>query len=215
MRNGDVYAICPFLPTNASVPRNYVPSLEFFVAAKRELIERGVSSFIPSHHPSHLSQPTFEVQEQEELAIMNDNQLKFVNSLIKQINQIGSSESSSKHRHSSGKSQAHSPSQTHITLQPPRNSKYNLARQGPFLLQPAPPELGGMEDEPEATDIVYMEVGAHGDAKDEDSERLGVVVIVYQDGKVDLCLDTEKVEGRWDVGLVSHFISSHLLRLPV
>jgi hypothetical protein len=31
-----------------------------------------------------------------------------------------------------------------------------------------------------------------------ETERLGIVVVTYQDGKVDVCLDVEKVEARWE-----------------
>ncbi|KAI6034264.1 hypothetical protein BKA83DRAFT_4187528 [Pisolithus microcarpus] len=31
-----------------------------------------------------------------------------------------------------------------------------------------------------------------------ETERLGIVMIAYQDGKVDVCLDVEKVEARWE-----------------
>lgn len=54
---------------------------------------------------------------------------------------------------------------------------------------------------------MYIEVGAKEDSQNSDRgtdteiEKLGVVAIVYQDGRVDLCLDTEKVEARWDVNV--------------
>lgn len=187
----------------SSVPKNYVPALEFFVAAKRELIERGISSFIPAHHATAGASSSSHVteQENEELAVMNDHQLKFVHALTKQILRETGSEGADKARSSSSK-------KTHVTLQPPKNVKFPLARQGPFLLQPAPPELAdGLEEEPEACDIVYIEVGAKEDSQNSDRstdtevEKLGVVAIVYQDGRVDLCLDTEKVEARWDVNV--------------
>jgi nucleoporin NUP82 len=36
-----------------------------------------------------------------------------------------------------------------------------------------------------------------------ETERLGVVLIAYQDGRVDVCLDVEKVEARWQTKSVS------------
>lgn len=57
----------------------------------------------------------------------------------------------------------------------------------------------------DATDIAYLAFGTDDD-NDDDSERegsptehLGIVTVAYQDGKVDLFLDVEKVEARWDV----------------
>lgn len=51
----------------------------------------------------------------------------------------------------------------------------------------------------DATDITYLAFGADDDADGEgETERLGVVLITYQDGKVDVCLDVEKTEARWE-----------------
>jgi len=58
--------------------QNLVPALEFFVAAKREVIEQGISFFIPTRHPSAgASSNTGLGQENKELAVMYDHQLKF------------------------------------------------------------------------------------------------------------------------------------------
>lgn len=53
----------------------------------------------------------------------------------------------------------------------------------------------------DATDIVYLAFEAEDDdseASVRDTEHLGIVLVSYQDGKVDLFLDVEKVEARWD-----------------
>jgi nucleoporin NUP82 len=51
---------------------------------------------------------------------------------------------------------------------------------------------------------MYLAFGADEDADDEaeggETEHLGVVVVSFQDGKIDVCLDVEKVEARWDMG---------------
>lgn len=100
-----------------------------------------------------------------------------------------------------------SPSSTRLVpVHAPRTLVGKVSRQGPFLLQPAPLDL---KDSPggDATDIAYLTLGsAFADDDDEasvSSERLGVVVIGYQDGRVDVCLDVEKIEARWDVRRVS------------
>jgi len=187
---------------NSLVPKTYLPALEFFVAAKREVIERGISSFIPLHHPSAGASSTTGLgQENEELAVMNDHQLKFINALTRQILRTSEKNDSKK----SGKNDL---PKTHVTVQPPRNNKYPLAKQGPFLFQPAPLELGGMEEEAEATDIIYLEVGAEGRDDDAESEKLGAVLIAYQDGRVDICLDTEKVEAQWELDMVRVMLRS-------
>lgn len=84
----------------------------------------------------------------------------------------------------------------------PVSLSFPPARQGPFLLQPAPKELGdGI-----ASDIIYLDVQVPDDSpnkgrpgsKSEVGETLiPVVAIAYSDGKVDVCLDVEKVEAKW------------------
>ncbi|CAK5275712.1 unnamed protein product [Mycena citricolor] len=89
-----------------------------------------------------------------------------------------------------------------VSVHPPTTIKARPARQGPFLLQPSPRTIAGSEGG-DATDMAYLAFGSD-DAEDEteggETEHLGVVLIGFQDGKVDLCLDVEKVEARWDAG---------------
>jgi nucleoporin NUP82 len=76
-------------------------------------------------------------------------------------------------------------------------------RQGPFLLQPAPITLDGSEGG-DVTDILYLSFDKDDENDDDgETERLGVVLIVTQDGKVDVCLDVDKVEARWENRQVS------------
>jgi len=56
----------------------------------------------------------------------------------------------------------------------------------------------------EATDILYLAFDKDDEAEDDgETERLGVVLVVAQDGKVDVCLDVDKVEARWENRQVS------------
>lgn len=71
-------------------------------------------------------------------------------------------------------------------------------RQGPFLLQPSPRSLEDSEGG-DATDIAYLAFIRDDDDEDAgETERLGIVIVTHQDGKVDVCLDVEKVEARWE-----------------
>jgi nucleoporin NUP82 len=215
MKSGDVWAMSPFLPSNASVfysfshasdpwliytfaqsslvPSEYVPALECFVAAKRELIEAGTSAFLSSHD---LAPTTSIITDEDAIAITNDQQLKYVNALMKQLLKSGALESADKATISLPSS---TPSR--VNVRPPIIHKYPIARQGPFLLQPAPPELGSGDDDIEnpAMDIVYLTIDEDDNGVEGDKEKLGVIGIVYQDGKVDICLDTDKVEAKWDL----------------
>ncbi|CAE6397697.1 unnamed protein product [Rhizoctonia solani] len=84
----------------------------------------------------------------------------------------------------------------------PVSLSFPPARQGPFLLQPAPKELGnGL-----ASDIVYLDIEVPNDStsndpigakSNTDGIFIPVIAITYSDGKVDICLDVEKVEAKW------------------
>jgi nucleoporin NUP82 len=51
----------------------------------------------------------------------------------------------------------------------------------------------------DATDIAYLDFGNDdADGGEGETDSLGVVMIAFQDGKVDVCLDVEKVEARWE-----------------
>ncbi|KAK7049644.1 hypothetical protein VNI00_005675 [Paramarasmius palmivorus] len=167
MRSGDVYAICPYMPKNASIPSAYVHSLECFISAKQEYLAQETSQ-----GPSNLS-------------ALYDYHQRYIAALIKQL---------------PPGTVFPAPSRS-VLMHPPHIIKSSPARQGPFLLQPSPRVLEGSEGG-DATDITYLSF-AHGYDRDRDedgsvAESLGVILITYQDGKVDVCLDVEKVEARWE-----------------
>ncbi len=99
-----------------------------------------------------------------------------------------------------------------VTLHHPGTVKNRALRQGPFLLQPAPTELhDGLDSE--ATDICYVTLSS-GAAEDDDdlleslkAERLGAILVAFQDGRVDICLDLDKVEAKWDLKQVGMDLS--------
>ncbi|KAH8118607.1 hypothetical protein DFH11DRAFT_1568326 [Phellopilus nigrolimitatus] len=170
MRSGDIYAICPYLPENSSIPSSYLHALECFVSAKEEFVSENN-----------------EVVD-ESFSTLYDYQRKFVNGLLKQLPDGVPFPSSSRS----------------ISIHAPKSFGGKAARQGPFLLQPSPPELEGSPSG-DATDIVYLTLGsafmddeADSEVSSLASERLGVLLIAFQDGRVDVCLDLEKVEARWD-----------------
>lgn len=172
MRSGDIYAICPYMPKNAAIPSSYVHALECFVAAKQEFLSAAEAS-APSASTSSSA---------NNLASVYDYQHKYVTALLKQL--PPGTEFPSKSRT--------------VLMHPPNTMRTQPVRQGPFLLQPAPLTLDG-SDGGNATDIVYLAFRTDGDEDDEgETERLGVVLVASQDGKVDVFLDVEKVEARWE-----------------
>lgn len=88
-----------------------------------------------------------------------------------------------------------------ILMHPPSTIKPRALRQGPFLLQPSPRTLEGSEGG-DATDIIYVSCGSDED-ESATNEQLGIILIAFQDGKVDLCLDLEKIEAKWETKHVS------------
>ena len=61
----------------------------------------------------------------------------------------------------------------------------------------------------DATDITYLSFGNEDeDAEDpgRETDHLGVLMVSYRDGKVDVFLDVEKVEGRWENKYVGFYL---------
>ena len=122
-----------------------------------------------------------------EFSVLYEYQHKYVTALVKQL--------------PSG-SLFPTQSQT-VSIHPPTTIRHKPLRQGPFLLQPSPLTIEGSEGG-DATDIVYAILGnGENEESNDETERLGIVMIAYQDGKVDVCLDVDKVEARWEKKTVS------------
>lgn len=149
--------------------------LECYVSAKQEFV---------SEHTEILS---------DSFSTLYDYQRKYVNALLRQFPDGTVFPSSSRL----------------VLVHPPKSFTYKPMRQGPFLLQPSPIEL---KDTPggDATDILYLPLGDSlsddEDGMDSSSpigERLGVLLVAHQDGRVDICLDLEKIEAKWEIKQVS------------
>ncbi|CCM04850.1 uncharacterized protein FIBRA_07043 [Fibroporia radiculosa] len=164
-RSGDIYAICPYMPKNASIPLAYVHALECFVAAKQEFLARSPEEGTSSNG----------------LENMYEYQHKYVAALVKQL----------------PSDDAHPEASRFILMHPPSIMKNPPVRQGPFLLQPSPRTLEGSEGG-DATDIIYLAFENEAEEAHGDMERLGVLLTSFQDGRVDVYLDLEKVEARWE-----------------
>ena len=156
------------MPKNAAIPSSYVHALECFVVAKQEFLSQASTSGSASNSSG--------------LTSMYDHQHKYVTALLKQL--------------PPGTTFPSKPRT--ILMHPPTTMRTQPVRQGPFLLQPAPLMLKDSEGG-DATDIVYLAFGTDNNENAEgETERLGVVLVAFQDGKVDVFLDVEKVEARWE-----------------
>jgi len=165
----DSVRFCVIHHLSRSVPSSYIHSLECFISAKQEYLSQDTSS------------------SSRNLSAVYDYQHKYVTGLVKQLPPGTVFPATSRF----------------IPIHPPSTIKARPLRQGPFLLQPSPRSLEGSEatDATSATDITYLAFGTDDDEPEDDArdtEHLGIVLVTYQDGKVDLFLDVEKVEARWD-----------------
>lgn len=161
------------------IPSAYIHALEYFVRAKEE----------SATNPNSQSQLEESLsQSGPMLSTLYAYQLKYVVSLSKQLPESPST-------------LFPSPSRS-VPISAPTIVKSRPTRQGPFLFQPAPQELGdGLGGS--ATDLVYINVeGVSPLHSEEDGteERLGVLGVVFSDGKIDICLDVDKIEAMWETG---------------
>ncbi|KAH9045181.1 hypothetical protein EDB85DRAFT_2165813 [Lactarius pseudohatsudake] len=171
MKSGDVYAVCPYMPKNAYdiLCSRSIPSS--YVHAL-ECFVAAKQEYL-SQNPSSQSQS---------LSTTYSYQHKYISALLKQLPPGTVFPATSRS----------------VLLHPPTTMKSPPLRQGPFLLQPAPLMLEGSEGG-DATDILYLAFDKDDETDDDgETERLGVVLVVAQDGKVDICLDVDKVEARWE-----------------
>ncbi|GAA6029974.1 hypothetical protein JCM8097_009196 [Rhodosporidiobolus ruineniae] len=222
MRNGDVVSLCPFLPKKASIPPSYVRSLSAFVSAKMDFLAAAdaatsaLTRFDPSASTSSalatpskaLSRSTFtsaspaSTRTPPSLSKRYALQQQYVNSLVRQITAASSKPASSSLDPDAldGAEADVDPDQPVRVILPSR-SDFTPSLQGPFLLQPAPAELDNGAD-CRACDIAYLQYSPPNTSTGEKDESeqgsgLGVIAVAYSDGKVDLCLEVEKIEARW------------------
>lgn len=94
-----------------------------------------------------------------------------------------------------------------VAVQRPIIIKVDPVVQGPFLLQPAPDEKELAEGFGEgACDLLYVAYRkAQKKVKEASSSpEISLLLIVYQHGRVDICVDLEKVEPVWHLNSVRH-----------
>lgn len=157
------------------IPTDHLTQLASLISAKVDYLSDNIGDLT--------------LAERQQLESRYSAQLKFVNSLL--------SQKSDKHSIASisaddDKDNEHD--DEYMSVKYPSYLRSPPVRQGPFLLQPAPIELAG-SDESTAADIVYIRTNSEVD--------LDFIVVAYSDGKIDVCLDVEKVEARWPSGLLA------------
>lgn len=219
MKNGDVWALCPFLPKSAVVPAAYIHNLAKLASHRANSIESAQTSHV-------------------------DAQLRYVNGLLKQASQGASGRLTHSRRQSSVTPgpERFAPSRSTSTmdldqladgpsasagasgadetmeeihdgpvrLHPPfwsfiqdirhsGSAKKPPRPQGPFLLKPAPVELCD-ERESVACDMMWtwLTVETGDAASDGAVTGIAALSIVGHDGRVDVGLIFDLVEAVWD-----------------
>lgn len=177
--------------SHSAVPPSYIHSLSSFVSSKVNYLSDSLSSalstrIIPSTPSSRANHDALEARYTTQLA--------FVNSLVRQVQ---TSTSRRSHDEGAAAEEGEEDPDAPVTITAPSRPAWVPTLQGPFLLQPAPCELDNGADDA-ACDISYLSyASASAGERDERGAGLGVLVVAYRDGKVDVCLEVEKVEARF------------------
>ncbi|GAA5979084.1 hypothetical protein JCM10908_002799 [Rhodotorula pacifica] len=214
MRNGDVVSLCPFLPKKTEVSPSYIRGLSAFVSTKVDYLSSSLSSSLsktikPSLSSSYTSNAATEAKRLEILETRYNLQLSYVQSLSRQLSSATSGNARSIRNGSDVAGEGEGdvedddePTDPDAPVRVTAPSRPNLTArvQGPFLMQPAPAELDNGADD-RACDLVYLSTGASS-APDsaveaDDKAGLGVLLLAFKDGKVDVCLEVEKPEARF------------------
>jgi nucleoporin NUP82 len=186
--------IAPTRPFFSHVPVSYINALSVFVSTKVDYLEAGApgasedlaSSFSTVRGPDAFPQS----REQKEFARRYRQQHKFVEAMVKQARQ----QESQGPFDADGKKEDENIDRRVRVKIPKELAKWQPTIQGPFLFQPAPVELGG---EGVACDVAYVNYSREVDDGDE-ATSVGIFVLAFADGKMDVCLEVEKLEAKWD-----------------
>ncbi|GAA6011484.1 hypothetical protein JCM11491_002802 [Sporobolomyces phaffii] len=207
MKNGDVKSICPFLPKRSSIPRQYLEGLQSFVSTKLDALSAASAaspslgrSSLPSlsrstdHPDSSTSDPPTLASEVERDVVEKRYlvQLQYLQTLLRQLPPP-----------STGPADDHGDAVVDV-IAPISRPNLKPSVQGPYLFAPATVELdaasGAAQDDDDddedeatlATDLCYLPPKAGG-------ASVGVLMIVYRNGKLEVCLEVEKPEARFGV----------------
>ncbi|BGP53206.1 hypothetical protein JCM8202v2_000765 [Rhodotorula sphaerocarpa] len=213
MRNGDIVSLCPFLPRKAAIPPSYVHALSAFVSTKVDYLSSSLTgSLNTTVKHSSIGPVSEDAKRLEALETRYNLQLAYVQSLSRQLASASAADKTrairqadtgglSDNTSADGTSSSGRDGGEDAPVRVTAPSRQNLAAvpQGPFLLQPAPAELvNGADDR--AVDLAYLS-SASMDRDEADPTRstggLGVLLVAFRDGKVDVCLEVEKPEARF------------------
>ncbi|PVG00486.1 hypothetical protein CPB86DRAFT_754686 [Serendipita vermifera] len=217
MKGGDIYALCPVCPSRMHVDAAFLRSLEAYVRGKEALALQD-SSIMNSPTPAfHLStsfasstSSTVTSTLELDLPTIYDHQRKYISTLTKELPQEESAETpapsglfkesslSSFSTQSVASTKTRSNVSQPVTVNAPNTIKLEVEAQGPFRFQPAPAPSSAPDWDEIATDIFYSTPNLQGDRSSNDKlSSIGILMVAFADGRVDVCLDLIKVEAVW------------------
>ncbi|OLL25409.1 Nucleoporin nup82 [Neolecta irregularis DAH-3] len=162
MRNGDIYAVCPVVPSQCSASRLYLDRLACYISAK-------------SSHVSELARQDPQRDMKAEIDLYRQ-QTRWISDVLGQV--------SSAEDFGLGSPSAAEVDHSLVNFRRPNVVRPQATVHGPFLFQPPPAEFSTLQTE--ATDILSLP-----------TSPVGLLVISYSDGKVDVCIESEKIEALW------------------
>lgn len=209
MKNGDVWTICPFLPEFASVPASYISTLNLYLGSKAQQYRLQNPQKPVSLSNSRNGNLNFSSTEHDAMGKKIAAQQRWARSLSRQV------EAHIAYTSLPNVDETVDPVETRYSVRPPRDG-HQVKRQGPYLVQPEPrgiplSEEAGWGIEGVASDIIVL-----GDNPIPGSGTgLNVVGLAWVDGRVDMCLEVQKVEAEWETDEVWDWQKEALLTLVV
>ncbi|CCJ29972.1 unnamed protein product [Pneumocystis jirovecii] len=175
LQNGDIYSICPLIPSNCMVQRAYLDRLACYISTKTQQLNKIKND------------PTLISHEEENMRL----QTRWISDILGQISLIndyglGSPLSQSLDAHDL------------VTFSRPNISRFPVLVQGPFLFQPAPLEFSSKH-------VMASNIIALG------TNTIGILAISYTDGKIDICIEVDRIEPKWFLNKNEQYQSTNYL----
>ncbi|GAA5923985.1 uncharacterized protein JCM15063_005516 [Sporobolomyces koalae] len=200
MKNGDLKSICPFLPKRSSISKSYLHGLASFVSTKLDYLSSDSSTstagaLVPasksllsqsSDRSKILPPPPASLDLEKRYTL----QLQYLQALLRQV-------PAPQDASNSGQQQYEDEDVAQVVA-PVSRPNLRPKLQGPFLLAPATVELDNGAQDTIATDVVYVSYSGSTERERGRGKCLGVVAVVYADGKLEVGLEVEKVEARFE-----------------
>jgi len=192
---------------HSMVPETYIETLNMYLGKKALEYRLRDPSSGPNQQASLDTSQSFSPSEHDSLGKKLAGQQKWARSLARQIDAHRSAGESSASTSAASLEQSYA-------VRPPRDGKL-LKRQGPYMIVPEPQQLplsqeAGWGIEGVASDIIVLADQSSMTASQTDKEVQGagmnVIGIAWIDGRIDLCMEVQKVDAEWEADEVSFLL---------